>query len=570
MPAENKTFTAKWIKCPVTLEKNINEAGTVRGVETTILGKETTITAKTNNGYTWLGWYEGETELTKELTYMFTMPAENKTFTAKWIECPVTLEKNIDEAGTVSGVEGATVVGNEITITATINKGYTFIGWYDGETELTKELTYTFTLSIAKKTYTAKFGYACGNVTITRNINGGTFTITGNTDEVGSEVTLTATTNVGYTFVGWHDGEIELTKELTYTFIVPAENKTFTAKFEKCTSHTLDANCVCTKCRVTAHTLNDNCVCTRCAKTVHGKQDKGYCRHNNSIYFGTYPQTKVTDSTLTSALTSLAGTLPTSSNSADWTSYGYYINRSVSNFMWYIDKEYNGEKYRGVYFTSYRPDWCTDSSSTSNSKQYDNGYYTSTVYWFKYEPIKWRILKETDGKALILAYLALDSQQFDYDGSYSNNYANSTIRAWLNNEFYNTAFTSLQQGLIKVTNVDNSVSSTGYSSNQYACKNTNDNVFLLSYKEARTYLTSNSERQKKSSDYAKSQGCLKSTSSSYYGNCEWWLRSPYYWGGYARDVGADGGFKINSKTDMYDEVYATDIGVVPALWIKLA
>ena len=138
---------------------------------------------------------------------------------------------------------------------------------------------------------------------------------------------------------------------------------------------------------------------------------QAYSRDGYYMYFGTYPQTKVTDTTLSSSLNSLAGTLPTSSNSQKWTSYGYYISGSVTDYMWYIDVEYSGAKYRGVYFTSYRPYWCTSSSSSSNGYQYTNGYYTSTVYWFKYEPIKWQILEEADGYATILADLALDSQQ---------------------------------------------------------------------------------------------------------------------------------------------------------------
>ena len=352
---------------------------------------------------------------------------------------------------------------------------------------------------------------------------------------------------------------------------------------ETALGHTLDNHCVCTRCGAVAHTLNNNCICEKCGIIAHTPNDDCVCkkcgafeetavsnalkvkthiRNGSNVFFGTYPQVKVTDETLTSALTSLAGTLPTSNNSANWTSYGYYISGSVSNFMWYIDKEYNGEKYRGVYFTSYRPYYCGRSSSTSNTCQDNNGYYTSTVYWFKYEPIKWRILNESNGKALILADLAIDSQQFD---TYNNNYANSTIRAWLNNEFYNTAFTSLQKGLIAVTNVDNSVSSTGYSSNGFACANTNDNVFLLSYKEVSTYLTSSSERQMKSSDYAKSQGCWQSTDSRYKGNYWWWLRSPYK--GYAfnaRFVGSDG--NIDSDHD----VEGTDAGVLPALVIRLS
>ncbi len=293
--------------------------------------------------------------------------------------------------------------------------------------------------------------------------------------------------------------------------------------------------------------------------------------NGNYILFGTYPQSKVTDETLTSALTSLAGTLPTEDNNQAWTSYDYYMEESVNNYMWYIDKEYNGVKYRGVYFTSYRPWYCAKGNSTDYTYQNDNGYYVSTVYWFKYEPIKWRILKESDGKALILADLAIDSQQYYHstsnrtvDGNtvYPNNYAESDIRKWLNDTFYNTVFTSLQKGLIEITNVDNSASSAGYSSNQFDCENTNDNVFLLSYTDVTAYLTSNSERQMKSSDYAKSQGIQ--ASSSYDGTCWWWIRSPGNTDSiYGRLVFSDGD-KISTSYVDYN-----CYGVLPALWIKL-
>ena len=322
----------------------------------------------------------------------------------------------------------------------------------------------------------------------------------------------------------------------------------------------------------------ENGICTRCERIFSSTDfdskftSNGYVRTEKSIYYGTYPQSKVTDETLTSALTSLAGNLPIEDNSQAWTSYGYYISGSVSNFMWYIDKEYHGEKYRGVYFTSYRPYYCWNSSSTDDTYQDDNGYYTSTVYWFKYEPIKWRILKESDGKALILADLAIDSQQYynnysnrTIDGNtvYANNYAESDIRKWLNDTFYNTAFTSLQKGLIEITNVDNSASSTGESSNKYACSNTYDNIFLLSYKELITYLTSDSERQMESSDYAKSQGVY--ASSGYGGTCWWWLRSPNYYNSFnVRYVGSYGNF------DNFNHVHSTDCGVLPALVIRLA
>ena len=280
-----------------------------------------------------------------------------------------------------------------------------------------------------------------------------------------------------------------------------------------------------------------------------------YVRDGDTVYFGSYPQTKVTDTAITSALGGF--------DSSTWTSYGYYVSGSVSNYMYYIDKEYGREKYRGVYFTSYRPYLCPSSSSASNSLQDGNGYATSTVYWFRYEPIAWKIVNEEGGKATLVADLILDSQQYDYkkNGSYSNDYAESTIRAWLNDTFYNTAFSEMQQAIIQTTEVDNSVASTGYSSNPYACENTYDRIFLMSYVEAITWFTSAAARQRQGSDYAKSQGLL--VSSSYAGNSDLWLRSPDDFNSrIARSVIVDGSFDCISVDYTY-------LGVLPALVIKL-
>ena len=286
---------------------------------------------------------------------------------------------------------------------------------------------------------------------------------------------------------------------------------------------------------------------------------------DDTILFGEYPQTEVTDSTLVSTLDTLAGTKPTSSNAYNWTSYGYYVSGSVSNYMWYIDVENGGERYRGVYFTSYRPYDCDDSSSTGSTYQDDNGYTTGNIYWFKYEPISWTILNENNGTALILCDMIIDSQQFDYEnGSYYNDYAESTIRKWLNETFYETAFDELQKEIILTTNVDNSVASTGYSSNPYACEDTEDKVFLLSYKELTTYLKTTASRMKKTTDYAQAQGAYISTYLSYVGNGQWLLRSPFYSKWYsAQNVGASGEFGDHCF------VNSTYYGVVPALQIQL-
>ena len=251
-------------------------------------------------------------------------------------------------------------------------------------------------------------------------------------------------------------------------------------------------------------------------------------------YFGMYPQSKVIDSTLISTLSTAAGTIPSAGNKQSWTDYGYYISGSVSSYMWYIDLINQNEEYRGVYFTSYRPYYTTYASSTDNSYQDENGYVSSTVYWFKYEPITWRVLDVQSDKAFLMADLVLDSQDYYYSTSHrtiesttvdANNYEYSHIRSWLYDNFDNTAFSTEEKARIQTTTVDNSVASTGYDPNQYACENTSDKVFLLSYVEATstTYgLSTTASRQLVPSAYAQSQGAYTNTNT--FGS--WWLRSP--------------------------------------------
>ncbi|MBQ7307024.1 MAG: hypothetical protein IJW82_00675, partial [Clostridia bacterium] len=297
-----------------------------------------------------------------------------------------------------------------------------------------------------------------------------------------------------------------------------------------------------------------------------------YTRNEDTITFGSYPQSKITTSSLITELTNKAGSLPTSSNSYFWTDSGYYIENNIESYMWYIDLEYNSDKYRGVYFTSYRSRNVNAISMESNSNQDDNGYSTSTVYWFKYEPISWTIKEESNGYATIVCDMILDSQDFNYADSsrtlngktiYGNNYEYSHIRQWLNDTFYNTAFNKLEQELIQISTVDNSLSSTGDSENEYICNDTNDKIYLLSYKEATTYFENNSQRQKQSSDYAKCQGLSVSTDSNYLGNGYWWLRSPSCSKDYnVINIYSDGAIKEFTT-------YATSYGVVPVLKIKL-
>lgn len=326
------------------------------------------------------------------------------------------------------------------------------------------------------------------------------------------------------------------------------------------------------------HTYGNNNTCSVCGAGLYTESTDG-----TKIYFGSYPQTEVTESGLKSMLGKEAGANPTSTNKGKWTDYGYFIDGSVSSYMWYIDVNYQGSRYRGVYFTSYRPYYTTYSSSTDNSTQDDNGYNTNTVYWFKWEPIEWRILEKKNGAAFLMANIILDSQQYyrSYDFSdtrtingetvYHNNYKESDIRIWLTNTFYETAFDTYTKKIVETTTVDNSASSTVSRYNPYICENTQDKVFLLSDNEVRNAsydgFSDYTTLQLKSTDYAKSQGVFVSSDKKYDGNGWWWLRSPSE----DRTAAANriSEYGNPGRSGSYADVNGTAGGVVPALWIKL-
>lgn len=292
------------------------------------------------------------------------------------------------------------------------------------------------------------------------------------------------------------------------------------------------------------------------------------------ITFGSYPKSKVTDGSIASNLNQIAGSLPTSEDSKSWSPYDWYISGSNTiRYAWFIDVDTNNDgqnDYRGVYFTSYRPKYVSISSITDNSYQDNYGYKLSTVYWFKYEPIEWRVLEKA-GDYFLMSDKIIDSEQFckyttnpDFEPSYYGSdeiyYKNSDLRKFLNNDFYETAFNPGETSIIKTTVVDNSASTMQDLSDEFACESTNDKVFALSYLEATNPSygfdenpTTDVPKTRKLivTDYAACMGCYVYDKCGY-----WWLRSPGC-------TSLMDGFLNTSP--MYEDACG---GVVPALRIQ--
>lgn len=281
-------------------------------------------------------------------------------------------------------------------------------------------------------------------------------------------------------------------------------------------------------------------------------EDTGY-KKGDVIEFGSYPQSRVTDEETLAALFDLRIT---------WQSYGYYameprnagsqekLLMQPSDFMKYADVTYNGERYRAVRFTAYRPDDTRTmalSVQSGNQHQVKNGFSIDTTYWFRYDPIRWRVLDPAE--QLVVSESVLDAQPFSNTmfGSYIDptqeyyalNYEHSSIRAFLTSDnhpfsFLNTAFSEQEQDVILTTVVDNrNVEGT----HERSGDDTEDKVFLLSLQQAQdgwnwaglhaTEEEQEQTRAAKSSDYAKCQGVYSyqtaSETDTQWDGCSGWI-----------------------------------------------
>ncbi len=339
-------------------------------------------------------------------------------------------------------------------------------------------------------------------------------------------------------------------------------------------------------------------VCTTCG----GLNPVRYTREGKYIYFGHWPQTCERDETVIAQLNAIAGKPPLprdKENPYNWESH------EGATYMWQKNVIYNGTKYLGVQMNDYR------ASGVYSLRSYimENGYFTSEVYWFKYEPIKWRILTTGEKSAYIMSDIALDSFSIqpnrksenrdglfaEYnnstgvpDGTYANNWEYSFIRRWLNETFYNEVFNDLQKEIIKTTRLDNTARSCnpnedpkyyGYGENagknKFAdqCNNTDDKIFLLSLRDVTTtaygfnkdVLAEDSARNLQATDFAKLHGAPMNTNDKKY--VTWYTRSPAPANGnqgYATFV-----LDRHAKGAIDSIDLVPDGGVVPALWITL-
>ena len=184
-------------------------------------GSEVTLTATPNVGehYTFINWTKDGEEVATTTTYSFTV-TEAGSYVAHFAleSFEVIATSNLEIGGTVTG-GGTFDYGATATLTATPNEGYSFINWTKNGTVVSTAATYSFTVTEAA-TFVANFELNSYAITATANPTAGGVTTGAGTYDHGATATLTATANVGYTFINWTLGGTVVSNAQTYTFSV--------------------------------------------------------------------------------------------------------------------------------------------------------------------------------------------------------------------------------------------------------------------------------------------------------------------------------------------------------------
>lgn len=144
-------------------------------------GASVNLSAYANSGYVFTGWKQGETIISTESYYTYTIPESNSEIVAVFekeafnpsspedpsvvpLKHTLTLTASPAKGGSFNYNSTTSVSeGQEVELVAYPKNSYVFAGWYQGDQEVSTENPYTFTMGESDLALTAKFSFSPAN-----------------------------------------------------------------------------------------------------------------------------------------------------------------------------------------------------------------------------------------------------------------------------------------------------------------------------------------------------------------------------------------------------------------------
>lgn len=482
---ENMEFVALFDNnVKLTYEYSNNKAGSATGFGNTTCGSEIDIKVTVNEGYTFVGIYDGDQCLSTNLNYTYTMPTRDVTLTFKFGLTKYRLyywdglggwgHANLYKFDEIT-------VESDFDITYEVSKnGHTFIEWkLCSNDQVVNHISSGYTSDVNIYAVFSINQYTVSAVSLDESK--GAVSGSGK-DYYMNSFTITAVPKNDYVFVGWYEDEnclVKVSSSAEYSYFIPAKDITYYALFMT-------------------------------------EQDK------------------------IQLLKETNGEIPTILNEGQYITYGicpttYVTERAVCNSLNALKENPQGSlqdngfyKYNDEYY------YYLDGANPVNSIQhFSNGETVNKdgKYWFKCEAIKWRVLSVNEHTYTVIsenvlfaaAYVYSDSpalqQNISYDGiefyGQVTNYTTSYVRQYINTIFLSNYFPQNDTYIVE-TYADNELGD-GEDVKYYESPNTNDKFVIPSVGEMfnKNYFEDKSSRITTFTDFNLAQGV------SYY-----WTRTP--------------------------------------------
>ncbi len=235
----------------LSLQANPGNGGTVSGEGQYEAGQQISVSASAGSGFTFQNWTNATGNVVSTAAdFNFTMPASNTTLTANFnqgqpSQYTVNVIANPSNGGSVSG-GGQYQAGQQVTISASANNGFEFVGWRDGNFTVSTQTSYTFSMPVGNITLTAVFQQQqqpdTWQLSLSSQPNGtGTLSGAGNY-QAGEQILVSATAHEGHTFTSWKQNGNELSTQTDFIFNMPSSDVMLTAHFTSSDSEVYTLN----------------------------------------------------------------------------------------------------------------------------------------------------------------------------------------------------------------------------------------------------------------------------------------------------------------------------------------
>ena len=201
------------------------------------------------------------------------------------------------------------------------------------------------------------------------------------------------------------------------------------------------------------------------------------------------------------------------------------------------------------------------SQSDSNTKEENQSGLFDTMFFGSYyygnqgetAPIEWIILKEENGRKLLLSKYIIDAVDYHEKGQVQS-WEECSIRTWLNTEFIKKSFSETEAACLIETRRDETRNLFYQTEDLKQCE---DKVFLLSVEEIEKYLGTDKVAMGPVTPYALERGVFTQNAGL------WWTCTPGDDFGMQTYIDTEGGIAYEGCYQQRSEV-----GLRPAMWIN--